>query len=472
MKVLSVSLQNFASYKNLDFDFTNQGLTLIQGPTGAGKSTLCDAIPWLLFGRTAKGGAVDEIRSWNTNQVTSGHIGLSTGDVIVRVRGATAKDNDLYYRTRMAEIVRGKDLNDTQRLINQLLGMDYDLYMAGAYYHEFSQTAQFFTTTAKNRRNICEQLVDLSLPIKLRDGISEKRKLHTESLREINGKISQLKSNIDLLQRLQGAESTKAQNWEVNNAYNLARTMEQYEKFELGRKRIISNKCNSCGTILSAPINITDNSVNPFMDRIEGFRLAANPHTGATKDYTAEIDSKETEARYLENEIQGLNVILGDLDALQTVTEDLRSTTISNTIKYLESTTNESLANYFDSEIRVEFETSTADKIEVEIYKDGNTCAYTQLSKGQRCLLKLCFGVAVMEAVQNHHGISFDQIFFDESLDGLDDNFKTKAYRLFETLAQRYNSIFLVEHNEALKSMFSSSYSVQLINGSSEIAKA
>jgi len=59
VKILSCVLENFASYERLEFDFSPQGLTLIEGPTGSGKSTLCDAIPWILFGRTAKDGALD-----------------------------------------------------------------------------------------------------------------------------------------------------------------------------------------------------------------------------------------------------------------------------------------------------------------------------------------------------------------------------------------------------------------------------
>lgn len=77
-----------------------------------------------------------------------------------------------------------------------------------------------------------------------------------------------------------------------------------------------------------------------------------------------------------------------------------------------------------------------------------------------------------MQAVQNHHGINFNTLWFDESLDGLSDYFKVKAYRLFESIIQGYENIFVVEHSEALKSQFENSYSVSLINGNSVIAKA
>ncbi len=477
MKVLSVSLQNFGSYNSLEFDFANQGLTLIQGPTGSGKSTLCDVTPWCIWGVTAKGGPVSDVLTWPGTEVTIGSITLEAMGskiTIVRSRGPKAKDNDLYWIEEADPVIRrGKDLLDSQKLINGLLGgITLDLYLAGAYYHEFSQTAQFFTTTAKGRRALCEQLVDLSLPIKLTDGISKKRKTHSESLRDLTNTIQQLKSNQDLLIRLQDSEKFKSINWKENHEYNKTKAGEDYERFESKRHRIINNKCNSCGTVLSEPRRGNDDSTNPYLERLKALETAVNPHTGALKDYSAEIATKKSEISYLEGECLGLNILLGDLDALQQVTEDFRSSTIQNSIKFIESSTNKLLTDFFDAEIQVTFETAAADKLDVTIFKDGNTCSYTQLSKGQRCLLKLCFGTAVMEAVQNYHGISFAQVFYDEALDGLSDEFKIKAYRLFETKTQIYNSVYLVEHNEALKSMLTNSYSVSLVNGKSEIAKA
>src|ERR1700733_2695413 len=100
MKILSASVQNFASYKKLDFEFDGQGLALVAGPTGSGKSTLCDVVPWVLFGRTSKGGTVDEVLSWPGDEITSGVITIDDRSgrpfSITRTRGSKPKDNDLF----------------------------------------------------------------------------------------------------------------------------------------------------------------------------------------------------------------------------------------------------------------------------------------------------------------------------------------------------------------------------------------
>lgn len=464
MRVVSIHLENFGSYKVLDFDFQNQGLTLIQGATGSGKSTLMDAIPWILFGITAKGGKADEVCSWSKEGPTMGTIMLSNGTVITRRRNP----NDLIYN----EIHRGKDLSDTQRLINQLLKVDADLYLSGAYYHEFSQTAQFFTTSAKNRRQICEQIVDLSLAKTLQEKTKYKAKELQNKIYELQQRSKMLKSNIELLQQHETAEKKKAKAWEKEQASTLVHVHNLYDRFEAGRKKIITNECRACGTVLARPKEVYDDSPNPYADRISELKQTVNPHTDGVKDFRQEISDKNKEMAAYTYEAYDKSLELRDLELLQEIVETFRGELIENTIQHVERQTNETLMKYFDAEIQVAFSAEAADKLEVSITKDGNVASYTQLSKGQRQLLKLSFATAVMSAVQNHSGVIFNQIFMDEALDGLDENMKTKAYRFIDNLASIYESVFVVEHSEGLKALFPNSYKVTLVNGESQIAVA
>jgi len=124
MRIISCTAENFASYKKLEFSFDSEGLALIQGATGSGKSTLCDLVPWVLFGKTAKGGAADEVISWNNKGITKSLITIETKPGVIyditRIRGN--KSNDLYFTDAFINQspVRGKDLADTQKMINNL----------------------------------------------------------------------------------------------------------------------------------------------------------------------------------------------------------------------------------------------------------------------------------------------------------------------------------------------------------------
>ncbi len=467
MRIISAHVQNFGSYKGLTFDFQNQGLTLIQGPTGSGKSTLCDIIPWILFGHTAKGGKVDEIRSWNSEGSTTGTIRLANGYTISRSRNP----NDLYFCINDAEVRRGKDLGDTQKQINSLLGLDCELYLSGAYFHEFSQTAQFFTTTAKNRRQICEQIVDLSLAKKLQLNVSPRYKTLRDELNKIVSQQTTLEYNVKSLENINKQESTRANNWTNEHEKTIKYIKACYDKFEATRDYTITGKCNECGTQLKEDKHVHNNKENPHLASLEKALKEVNPHTNAAKDYTHAISKQKEELKTLETNRIDLAIKLSDLDVLQDVIESFRGSLITNTVSYLESQANKLLNDYFDAEIRVEFSVTEADKLEVIIYKDGNLATFTQLSKGQRQLLKLCFATAVMQSVENHNGIHFSQIFYDEALDGLDENFKAKAYRLLDNLATTHESVFVVEHSEGLKAMFPSSHSVSLVKGNSQICQ-
>lgn len=545
MKILSVSLKNFASYKDLDFTFNSQGLTLIHGATGSGKSTLADAIPWVLFGTTSKGGPVADVLSWHSNEPTVGECQVQLNEnLTVQVQRTRGKNNDLWFRTfnPNAEIPypinnkpqRGKDIPDTQKLINDLLGLTPELYLSAAYYHEFSQTAQFFTTTAKNRRTIIEQLVDLSLPKKLQEKVIEQLKYNKQDIQQLNNTIdfkTQLITKLD--KNITWEQETEA-NWQTNLKQRMDKVQIQIDYFDTNqRKKIMllqaeiekldvkpcdffedqyalmvstvpsdETHCKECGTIKSNPerdaallklqqlkdkiednvrktkeqsklekqLDEIVNSVNPYLDQLDTVSSEVNHHAKTISKYKEELMDETVKLVDLEWKSSKLKTNKADLETLEESVVTFRSLLIKNTILDLETQTNRLLHNHFEGEIRIKL-LIESDKLEVNITKDGNQANYTQLSKGQRCMLKLCFAVAVMKAVQNHHGISINQLWLDEALDGLDDNMKLKAVGLLEKLTLDYDSIYLVEHSETVKALVDQKIHVELVNGQSQITR-
>ncbi len=523
---MQAEVRNFGSYKHLKFDFSKQGLSLVQGPTGSGKSTLCDIIPWVVFGKTAKGGPVDEVLSWPGNEVTTGTIWLENV-IITRTRGPKSKDNDLYFCPTNGQVTRGKDLSDTQKRINEFLGIDYELYLAGAYYHEFSPTAGFFTAPAKARRVMCEQLVDLSLAVKLQERLTSAKKATNSLVDKLTRDIQTLESNIDLLTYTYTAEMVKHNAWDEDKRKRLKILSEKYDKFEHEQLAELSHlesmslqwsnrkhaklstieremlamenstsTCPTCGkpadsdehkekalTKLADEHRRVSSEVSPYLsqisavetrsnsynEQIEDLKKQVNPHKATATELAIKRANKETELTKIMHESVTMKQDLANYETLEDINSYYRSITIENTIKGIETNTNELLTDHYDAEIRIVFSASSADKIEVEITKDGNTCSFTQLSKGQRQLLKLCFGISVMRAVANRHGVKFHQLFLDEAVDGLDESLKIKTYNLLKTLSLEYDSIFVVEHSAELKAVFEKSFVVTINNGESTI---
>ncbi len=460
MRVKSIQLENFGSYKSLFLEF-GKGLTLIQGPNGAGKSTIFDAVPWILFGKTAKGGKSDEVKAWAGGQTTG--VVVSDGLSVSRQRGP----NDLY----MGEQERGKDLIDTQRRIDERLGFDWDSYQRGAYYHEFSDTAQFFTASAKYRRDLCESIADLSLALKLQVKASDKAKETITTISKVETLIYSEEQRISTFLRLTETESKKVNEWRKENERTIRQTEESESRFEKNRRQTITNQCSRCGTTIKAAIEVYDDSPNPYAERLRELRDAVCPYDGTVRDYQTEIDTAKRHITSLRGRLGELTQDRIDAEVLLDTLKDFRGALVKNTIDYITSKTNGLLTDYFDGELSLTLEIEGADKLDVTIHKDGNVATFTQLSKGQRQILKLCFSVAVMEAISNHRGVKFEQLFFDESLDGLSDTMKIKSFRLFEYLSLTHEDVFVIDHSEALKVLFPTQYKATLEDGCSTLEK-
>lgn len=573
MKIISAYAENFASYEKLEFNLKDQGLTLISGPTGSGKSTLCDLVPWVLFGTTAKNGSVEDIRSWNEPEFTRGCIMLESNGVKYRIlrQRASIKSggNDLvvFFQNGGYEgKIRGKDLADTQKILNEKLNLSAETYLAGAYLHEFSNTAQFFSTTAKNRRQTTEQLTNLSLATNLTakisayskelkkdiDDLSRQWMLNENTYSQVIDALDSTQARVDEWRDKKAQTvvqlETKALSYESNKEQEIKRLKHKQISFDqdieakttLLRQDIKNTKadikddsyyiqqesilnqrkqalgstiCKECGSlkdsnkhlilnkdayslekdraenkkreiwILTQENNIIQlqNRVNPYVEQVEKEKLRentyiqqlddacleTNPHS-STLEMLIERKLKLTENRAkLLCEIEDYKIEQSDLELLTQAVNDFRGILISKVISFLEFNTNDLLTKHFDAEIRVSFTVEDSDKLDVVIYKDGNTCSFSQLSKGQRQLLKLTFGVSVMKAVSNYSGIDFSSIWIDEALDGMDDNIKLKAFNMLEELSTKYESIFCVDHSESFKAMFTNKIEVELIDGNS-----
>lgn len=486
MHIISATVKNFGSYAELDFNFDAQGLCLVQGSTGSGKSTLCDIVPWLVFGKTAKDGSVDEVRSWYSDSTTEGTVYINTNTSELTIYRSRAP-NDLYFRIGASSPQRGKDITDTQKMINEMLGFDYDTYTTGAYFHEFSKTASFFNSTAKTRRAILDQIVDLSLAQNLQDKASKTQK-------ELKKEINQIENDSTALTSKMSYIASQLTNLEIKNK-NFELTVQEQEtikdrKITILASEIVSyeeklnkleakkphNTCEHCGSVkdktLVQSIRQYEDAINKNIYNLETLQQptkTVNTYPELIAQNKANQETYTKELDVLAKTLCEKDAKLQDLTTLLDMVDTYRASVVSTTVGFLEDNTNMLLSNHFDAELKVTFAVESSDKLDVLIYKDGNECSYTQLSKGQRQLLKLCFGLSIMKCVANHKGVQFNSIFLDEALDGLDETLKVKAYGLLQNLQLSYSSIFVVEHSTELKALFEKSFKVTNTNGMSVI---
>lgn len=554
---------NFGSYEHFEFDFSNTSLSLIYGSTGAGKSTIPDIPCWCLFGKTAKDGNVDEVRNWqNQGQETKVTLEVSsaawTPVVVTRIRGKTSSQNDLYWTevSSSETKIRGKDLVETQKLLEKRLGIDYLLYTTGSYFSEFSPTGKFFTAKAKDKREIFEKITSLTLPVKIAEAVVEEKKKTKKEISELELQIATLTG------KLQQARATKKRaeesklEWEISHQETLLRLNRQLESFAIEKASKIeaarlkceswnkardksvdlliakietlvdkvrpdsyylahiqeleaikskSDKCSKCGApvqdkALQGSIDAikedrrenmrrgdqlqdykerlqeASEQTNPFEEQLQqaqdsknvyGEQLerekgSINPFDAQISQLSASIKSWEKESNQLKASLIKAEHRLTSLVQLYDFSFCLRGELLKNAVKEIEDSTNDYLTQYFDGIFKVTFTLEDADSVKVEIQKNGYDCVYHQLSKGQRGVLRLAFVVSMMKATANQAGIHFNSLFFDESLDGLDDDHKTKAFGLFQELEQDHESVLVIDHCENFQNLFTSRYKVSM----------
>jgi DNA repair exonuclease SbcCD ATPase subunit len=330
MQLLSIDLSNFGSYEKLEFDFRDLGLSLVSGPTGSGKSTLQDGPYWVMFGETAKGGNVDEVRSWFTSDPTVGILSLEVDGkilTITRIRG-THSQNDLYW-SEAGTVYRGKDISETQKLLETRLRVQAESFAAATYFNEFSPAGSFFLNKAKERRSLFDKLVDLNFPATIKrratDEIKEvKKNLERAQARDnkILGRLEQLRSTLeehirhrdrwDNVQKRTLAElKAKAEGYENYKTQEIAELKVKELQFEENRKynikliesRMFDRKaallndrtCPHCGvfnenhsqslTELNTDqeflVEAEKNKSNPFTTELKQLHYATNPHEEA-----------------------------------------------------------------------------------------------------------------------------------------------------------------------------------------------
>lgn len=537
MKLLTAKVQNFGSYEDLEFSYNDLGLALIQGSTGAGKSTIQDIPSWILYGVTSKNGTVEEVRNWNNlDKSTIGVLSLEAKGAkleVTRIRGKQ-HENDLYW-TEDNILHRGKDLTETQQLLEKRLGVSCDLYLIAASFNEFSPTATFFTDKAKTRRELFEKLANLDLPILLAKRTTDAKKTTKNNISELDKKLQSFVGAFDHIKSSIESTSIAENRWNAQNAKNLetiqhkAKTHQadweanienirkhkelwdethqtacqvaerKHSQLYMNLAQVEEKNCSHCGAPNEQHRNLTRElnralnelssvkrqtnphefllqhamkpAQNPWHQAYEEALKALNPFTPQLVNLHEELHEKKFTISELEAKLDDQRRRLDLLNRLYDLSFSLRSKLLTKAIQEVEKNTNAYLELYFDAELKISLEQVDGDSLEVNVFKGEKACVYRQLSKGQRQLLKITTVIAVMQLAANNAGVWFSVRMFDEALDGLDAELKVKAFSLFQSLAMGFDTILLIDHAEEFKSMFERRFSVSLFEDASTIVE-
>jgi len=169
MKIKSVELLNFGSFREAEFDLQGQGVTLVSGfsednqtSNGSGKSTLIESLCWGLFGHTPKGLKGDGVVNRRAGNNCVVRISLEEDGnqfLVVRARKHTKFKNGLFFEIN-GQSVQGKDTRETQEIIERQIGVDFKTFTNSVLFPQNSKF-KFVQATDTEKKEILSDILNL-----------------------------------------------------------------------------------------------------------------------------------------------------------------------------------------------------------------------------------------------------------------------------------------------------------------------
>lgn len=201
---LKLELTNFLSYREtavLPFDDIH--LACIAGANGAGKSSLLDAITWVLFGKSRSKSDDDLVNRLAAFQGEEAEVRFTFAleDVSYRV----TRRKRAQKRTTLELQIQGEDekwktltqskVRETQAEIETLLRMNYDTFVNASFLLQ-GQADEFTTKTPNKRKEILADLLGLKVWDSYKEASSERRKSAEGQLALLDAQMGDIEAEL------------------------------------------------------------------------------------------------------------------------------------------------------------------------------------------------------------------------------------------------------------------------------------
>jgi len=213
---LHLHIAGFLSYRDpVELDFSSFDLACISGQNGAGKSSLLDAMTWVLFGE-ARGKSSDVIHL--NLDVKAAEVALTfayEGNTFRVIRtlprgkstvlefqildgGPKTEDgtvNGLSSIVQSWKPLTEKTTRDTQARIEQTLRMDYDTFINASFFLQ-GKADEFTQRKSSERKAVLSAILGLEIWDTYKERTAEKRKVIESDVQEIDGRVAEIDSEI------------------------------------------------------------------------------------------------------------------------------------------------------------------------------------------------------------------------------------------------------------------------------------
>ena len=210
MRLIELRLKNLNSLKgewHIDFSdaaFLNEGIFAITGQTGAGKTTILDAICLALYSQTPRLGDI----TGSANEIMTQGTGECSAEVIIEIDSKRyqcswyqhrahkkAKGNLLPIKHEISDVGTGKILEEkkskTSAYIQNLIGMDFSQFTRSIMLAQGSFAA-FLKSDIGDRAAILEKITGTAIYAKISLNVHEKKRFEEEALGKLQAGVNSL----------------------------------------------------------------------------------------------------------------------------------------------------------------------------------------------------------------------------------------------------------------------------------------
>ncbi|MEL6495802.1 MAG: exonuclease subunit SbcC [Cyanobacteria bacterium J06623_7] len=189
---LQLTLKNFLSYRDATLNFKGLHTACICGANGAGKSSLLEAITWVVWGKSRAATEDDVINGGAKNVRVDFEFSCNNQTyriIRTRTRGrSSALEFQVETQAGSFRTITAKGLRATQEEIIACLKLDYDTFTNSAYLRQ-GRADEFMLRRPSERKQILADLLKLDRY----EQLSGKAK---DTAKEYKGKIEQLQQNL------------------------------------------------------------------------------------------------------------------------------------------------------------------------------------------------------------------------------------------------------------------------------------
>ena len=235
---IQLTLKNFLSYRDATLDFRGLHTACICGSNGAGKSSLLEAITWVIWGES-RAASEDDVIQTGAKEVRVDFT-FETNQQVYRVirtrgRGSTSALEFQIETPTGLRALTAKGLRATQELIVEHIKLDYDTFINSAYLRQ-GRADEFMLKRPSERKEILAELLKLNQY----DELEERAK---ELSRQFKVRGEELKRSLESIKtQLQQGSETENQRRELEAQINQFQQFQRLDNVELQSLQVVQHQ--------------------------------------------------------------------------------------------------------------------------------------------------------------------------------------------------------------------------------------